>query len=228
MEYAMGDIPESWGGVLGSAASPEALASIEARIAEKSAGRTILPAAELVFAALEATPFESVQAVILGQDPYPEARYAMGLAFSVPNEVRALPRSLQNIRLELAADCRLPLPAGGSLQPWARHGVLLLNTVLTVAEGESGSHRGCGWETFTKAVVDAVARVDRPVVFLLWGKQAQAIAKPALVGKSQQVVLPAAHPSPLARKAFRGSKPFSHANDALANLHLDPIDWRLV
>lgn len=227
LEHVPGDVPESWRGVLGAAASPQSLASIEACIAEKSAGRSVYPARDRVFAALEATPFSDVRAVILGQDPYPDARYAMGLAFSVPDHVRRLPRSLQNIRLELAEDCHQPLADGGSLEPWTRRGVLLLNTVLTVGEGIPGSHRNCGWECVTKAIIEAVAKKESPVVFLLWGRRAQATAKPVLKDHPQHIVLCAAHPSPLAHGAFAGSKPFSKASDALRVLGQEPIDWRL-
>lgn len=228
MDYVLGDVPESWRVALGPAASSETLASIQACIAERSAGRTILPVPDRVFAALEATPVDKVRAVILGQDPYPDARYATGLAFSVPDGVDKLPRSLQNIRLELTADCRQPLPGGGSLEPWTRQGVLLLNTVLTVSEGIPGSHRKCGWECVTKAIMDAVAKRELPVVFLLWGRHAQATAKPLLKDHPQHIVLCAAHPSPRsARRGFFDAKPFSRANHALRELGQNPIDWRL-
>lgn len=228
MEYALTKIPESLSGILGSAASRKALASIEARLVEASALRTILPAAELVFAALEETPFGSVRAVILGQDPYPRRGYATGLAFSVPNDARPLPQSLQNIRKELRADCEQNLPDGGSLEPWAHHGVLLLNTVLTVAEGTPGSLGGCGWEQLTDAIIRAIAGKKEPMAFLLWGQRAQAAADRQRIDEVRHVVVRSAHPSPLsARHGFFGSKPFSRANSGLETRGALPIDWSL-
>jgi uracil-DNA glycosylase len=183
--------------------------------------KSILPAPGHVFAALHATPFDSVRAVILGQDPYPNREHAIGLAFSVPREVTDLPRSLRRIRAELQTDCRITLPQHGSLDAWTHRGVLLLNTTLTVDERGSDTHRDAGWPAFTDAVIDAVAAKGSPVVFLLWGKQAE--AKTRLIEARRQVAVPSPHPMARQRPIFRGSHPSSRANAALAL----PIDWRL-
>jgi len=227
-DYQFGEIPAGWRTAMGASASSDALGSIHGAILRKSDGRQILPPSDLVFAALIATPPENVRAVILGQDPYPTRGNAMGLAFSVPNGVRLLPQSLKNIREELHADCGHVLPDGGSLEAWAQHGVLLLNTVLTVAEGTPGSHRGCGWEQLTGAVIRAIAGKEQPIAFLLWGKQAQAAADRQGIDEVRHVVVRSAHPSPLsARQGFFGSKPFSRANAGLESRGALPIDWTL-
>lgn len=227
-DYQLGQIPVGWRTAIGASASSDALGSIHEAILRKNDSRRILPSSDLVFAALDATPFENVRAVILGQDPYPTRGYAMGLAFSVPNGVRPLPQSLQNIREELVADCPQDLPEGGSLEAWTRHGVLLLNTVLTVAEGAPGSQRGCGWEQLTGAVIRAIAGKEQPIAFLLWGKQAQAAANRQGIDKVRHVVVRSAHPSPLsARHGFFGSRPFSRANAGLESRGALPIDWTL-
>jgi uracil-DNA glycosylase len=223
---AIGTIPADWRDVLGSVASPEALAPIAAFVAEERRTSGVFPSPGRVFAALEATPYSSVRAVIVGQDPYPTRDHAVGLAFSVPNDLRPLPPSLRNIRAELEADLGLPVPDGGSLEPWARHGVLLLNTVLTVREGAPGSHRRRGWEALTDEIVVAVAAGDDPVAFLLWGRRAQ--AKAELIVDRRHIVLCAAHPSPLSAKGFLGRKPFSTANEELRQRGGQPIDWNLL
>lgn len=223
---AIGTIPADWQVALGAAASPEALDPIAAFVAEQRALGSVFPDREHVFAALAATTYAAVRAVILGQDPYPAAGHAEGLAFSVPDDVRPLPPSLRNILAELHADLGFVLPDGGSLAPWARHGVLLLNTVLTVREGGPGSHRGQGWEALTDAIVAAVVAKDEPVAFLLWGKHAQ--VKGRLINERRHVVLRAAHPSPLsARRGFLGTRPFSTANRELVRRGALPVDWGL-
>ena len=227
-DYQFGEIPGGWRTAIGASASSDALGLIHGAVLRKSDGRQILPPSDLVFAALDATPFENVLALILGQDPYPTRGDAMGLAFSVPNGIRPLPPSLQNIRAELQADIGHDLPDGGSLEAWAQHGVLLLNTVLTVAEGAPGSLRDCGWEQLTGAVVRSIAGKEQPIAFLLWGKQAQAAADRQGIDEVRHVVLRSAHPSPLsARHGFLGSRPFSRANAGLESRGAQPIDWTL-
>ena len=192
----------------------------------ESSGAVIYPSSPL--RALLLTPFESVRVVVLGQDPYHGAGQAHGLAFSVPDGVR-LPPSLRNIFLELRTDVGRAPPASGNLEPWARQGVLLLNAVMTVEEGTPASHAGKGWETFTDAIVDALARDGSPKVFLLWGAYAQ--AKAAMIARAghDHAVLCANHPSPLsARRApvpFLGCRHFSQANAYLRKRGRGEISW---
>ena len=195
-------------------------------LAEKAAGKTIYPKGSEWFAALDATPFETVRVVILGQDPYHGEGQAHGLCFSVKKEVRP-PPSLVNIYKEMKTDLGLDPPSHGYLQSWAGQGVLLLNSVLTVEAGRAASHQGKGWERFTDAIVQLVDAQAKPTVFILWGSYAQ--KKAAFVDRSKHLVLRAAHPSPLsAHNGFFGSKPFSQANSFLASKGRGQIEWRLV
>jgi uracil-DNA glycosylase len=185
----------------------------------------VYPPAEQMFQALAATPFARVRVVLLGQDPYHDEGQAHGLSFSVPPSVPP-PPSLRNIFRELQADLGGELPAEGCLLPWARQGVLLLNTVLTVRAHQPHSHRGQGWEQFTDAVIRTLSQRRSGVVFLLWGRPAQAKAR--WIDTTRHVILAAAHPSPLsAHRGFFGSRPFSAANAALAACGQPPIEWRL-
>lgn len=185
----------------------------------------VYPPRGQVYRALELTAPDAVRVVLLGQDPYPSPGQAHGLCFSVPAGV-APPASLRNIFRELRDDVAAT-PSSGNLTPWARQGVLLLNTVLTVRAGEPGSHRGRGWERLTDAVVDAVTAGPEPVVFLLWGKDAQ--TKAERVDGSRHTLLPAPHPSPLsAWRGFFGNRPFSRANRALRGAGRDEVDWDTV
>ncbi|MEH3035261.1 MAG: uracil-DNA glycosylase [Sphingomonas adhaesiva] len=197
--------------------------------AEEAAGKRIFPPAADRFAALALTPLDAVRVVILGQDPYHGAGQAHGLSFSVRPGVR-VPPSLANIYKELASDCGIVAPAHGHLAHWARQGVLLLNTVLTVEEGRAAAHRGRGWERLTDAVVRAVASSDQPVVFLLWGSHAQkkaAFVRDVAAG-GRHLVLTAPHPSPLsAYKGWFGSRHFSRANTFLEQHGRGTIDWSL-
>lgn len=191
---------------------------------ERRRGPVYPPAAD-EFAALHLTPYATTRVVILGQDPYHGAGQAHGLCFSVRPPTPA-PPSLVNIFAELETDLGIARPAHGDLTAWARQGVLLLNTCLTVRAGQAGSHHGKGWETFTDAVLRAVNDKPHPVVFVLWGAQAR--KKRTLVDTARHVVIESAHPSPLsAHNGFFGSRPFSRINAALAERGLDPIDWRL-
>jgi len=192
---------------------------------EKRRGKEIYPPARLIFAALDATPFEQVKAVILGQDPYHGPGQAHGLCFSVLPGV-AIPPSLQNIFAEIERDLGIPRPDHGCLLPWARQGVLLLNSVLTVERGLAGSHQGKGWEGFTDAVVDTLNRERDGLAFLLWGSYAQNKGK--LIDGGRHLVLRAPHPSPLsAHRGFFGCGHFSKINSWLQQRGEMPIEWRL-
>ncbi|MFO1107337.1 MAG: uracil-DNA glycosylase [Amaricoccus sp.] len=193
--------------------------------AERAAGKRIFPPEPQILRALALTPLAALKVVILGQDPYHGAGQAQGLAFSVAPGSR-LPPSLRNIFRELEADLGIPVPSTGDLEPWARQGVLLLNTVLTVEEGRAGSHRGRGWEALTDALIAAASAEAPPSAFLLWGAPAQ--AKAGLIDPIRHRVLTAPHPSPLsAHRGFFGSRPFSQANAFLAAQGRAPVDWRL-
>ena len=192
---------------------------------EIAAGRQYLPAGPNVLRAFT-YPFDDVRVLIVGQDPYPTPGHAVGLSFSVAPEVRPLPRSLSNIFDEYTADLGHPRPACGDLTPWAQRGVLLLNRVLTVRPGNAASHRGKGWESVTECAIRALVAREQPMVAILWGRDASTL-KPMLA-ESQCVAIESPHPSPLsASRGFFGSRPFSHANDLLAGMGADPIDWRL-
>lgn len=193
--------------------------------AEEEAGKVIYPARQHCFNALNSTALGEVKVVILGQDPYHGPGQAHGLCFSVRPQV-APPPSLVNIFKELNTDLGLPLPDHGCLQTWAGQGVLLLNTVLTVAHGQAGSHQGKGWETFTDRVIETVNRERRGVVFLLWGGHAR--KKSAMIDRQRHHVLEGPHPSPLsAYRGFFGCRHFSLANQWLTAQGLDPVNWQL-
>ena len=194
---------------------------------EKEQKKVIYPSGKLIFNAFDTTPFQNVKLVILGQDPYHGPGQANGLAFSVHGGIR-LPPSLRNILTEAAADMRGPVAdlreASGDLTVWAQQGVLLLNTVLTVAPGLPASHAGLGWEELTEAMVRAVAAAPGPRVFVLWGRHAAAYA--SFVHRPEHRVLTSAHPSPLsAYRGFFGSRPFSASNAWLTAHGADPIAW---
>lgn len=184
-------------------------------------GPDILPPSDQRFAALDLTPPEATRVVILGQDPYPTPGHAHGLAFSVEPEVRPLPRSLNNIFKELVDDIG-NAPLTGDLRPWARQGVLLLNTALSVPAGQAGAHAKLGWSRLTRQVLDRLS--DRPRAFVLWGGHAQSF-RDAIRG-DDHLILTSAHPSPLsARRGFFGSRPFSSVNNWLNTRGETPIDW---
>ena len=192
--------------------------------AEKAAGRTIFPPGGEIFRAFDLCPLDQTKVVILGQDPYHGYGQAMGLCFSVPQNVPA-PPSLKNIFKEIETDLGVRMSGSPDLTPWARQGVLLLNAVLTVRAGEPTSHSGIGWQTFTDAVIRTVSERRDGVVFLLWGNYAR--SKAPLIDSSRHLVLEAAHPSPLARGAFFGCRHFSQANELLARQGKTPINWQL-
>ena len=191
----------------------------------KAEGKEIYPPGNQFFAALEATPPDSVKVVILGQDPYHGPGQAHGLSFSVRGRQR-IPPSLQNIFRELHADVGVHPPAHGDLSAWARQGVLLLNSVLSVERGVAGAHQGKGWERFTDAVIAAVNAGTSPVVFMLWGAQAQ--RKGSTIDRDRHCVLTAPHPSPLsAHRGFLGCQHFSQANRFLMENQREPVDWSI-
>ncbi len=185
----------------------------------------VFPPHDEVFAALHLTSFAATRVVILGQDPYHGPGQAHGLCFSVRRGV-PIPPSLRNMHKELQQDLGCPTPSHGNLEHWARQGVLLLNTTLTVREGEAASHHGRGWETFTDEVISAVDTKSSRVIFLLWGAASR--KKKSLIDTDRHTVIESAHPSPLsAHNGFLGSRPFSRANQALRESGQEPIDWAI-
>ncbi len=188
-------------------------------------GKIIYPPTRQYFAAFELTPFDKVKVVILGQDPYHGPGQAHGLCFSVPYG-QALPPSLVNIYKELRSDLQLVPPSHGNLEAWAKQGVLLLNSVLTVENGKAASHQGQGWEEFTDKVIQRLNEGREHLVFILWGSYAQ--KKAFFVDRQRHLVIESPHPSPLsASRGFFGSKPFSRTNEYLKKWRISPIDWEL-
>lgn len=216
-------VDPSWVPVLDPVRS-EVAAMGEFLRAESAAGRRWLPGGANILRAFT-RPLPDARVLIMGQDPYPTPGHAVGLSFSVDPSVTPLPRSLSNIYRELVDDLGVPRPSNGDLSPWADRGVLLLNRVLTVGAGESGSHRGKGWEAVTDAAIAGlVARDGEPLVAILWGRDAQSV-EPLL---DDVPIVSSAHPSPMsADRGFFGSRPFSQANELLDELGADPIDWAL-
>ena len=189
------------------------------------ASKTVYPPYDDIFNAFKLTPFSDVKVVIIGQDPYHEKGQAHGLAFSTPDG-RPIPRSLKNIFKEISSEYDCPIPQSGCLEKWAGQGVFLLNTVLTVEEGNANSHSDCGWQTFTDKVIESLNEHTMPVVFLLWGKQAE--KKKELITNPNHLVLVTSHPSPFsARRGFFGSNHFKMANEFLKENKMDEINWRL-
>lgn len=189
--------------------------------------RTVIyPPSEDIFNALHLTPLHEVKVLILGQDPYHNDNQAHGLSFSVPLSQKEIPPSLQNIYQELHDDLGCEIPNNGYLEKWAKQGVLLLNTVLTVRAHQANSHKGHGWEQFTDAIIQAVNAQERPIVYLLWGKPAQ--SKIPMLTNPKHLILQAPHPSPLsAYRGFFGCKHFSRANAFLEANGESPIDWQI-
>ena len=187
--------------------------------------RVVYPPAQDIFSALHLTPRRKVKAVILGQDPYHNEGQAHGLSFSVRPGVE-IPPSLVNIFKELHDDIGCSIPNNGFLESWARQGVLMLNTVLTVRAHQANSHQGVGWEHFTDAVIRSVDELDHPVVFMLWGRPAQ--SKQTLITNPEHLILKAPHPSPLsAYRGFFGCRHFSKTNEFLKEHGMEPIDWQI-
>ena len=193
---------------------------------EKAKGKSILPDSSNWFNALNSASFDEVKVVILGQDPYPTRGHAHGLCFSVLPDVKPLPKSLININQELMDDMSIDNSHSGYLQPWVSQGVLLLNAVLTVEEGQSNAHQGQGWEQFTDAIIQLLNEQKEHLVFILWGAYAQ--RKGEHIDQQKHNVIKAPHPSPLsAYRGFFGSKPFSKTNQYLLSVNKEPIDWRV-
>ncbi len=215
-----------WRAVFQSLASDPATASVNAFLdLRRRQGVEILPPEPVWLRAFELTPLAAVRVVILGQDPYPTPGHAHGLCFSVARDVSPLPRSLANIYRELEDDLGIR-NRHGDLSGWARQGVLLLNTVLTVDAGQAGSHRGVGWEVFARRAIEAVNAAAAPRVFILWGNDAR--KRGASLDRERHLVLESAHPSPLsARRGFFGSRPFSRTNEFLEKRGLAGIDWQV-
>lgn len=191
--------------------------------AEVAAGRQYLPAGENVLRAFQ-QPFHSVRVLIVGQDPYPTPGHPVGLSFSVAPDVSPVPRSLLNIFREYSDDLGHPRPSNGDLTPWTERGVLLLNRALTVQPGKSASHRGKGWEEITEQAIRALAARDKPMVAILWGRDARSL-RPMMPGVE---CIESSHPSPMsADRGFFGSRPFSRVNEILQQHGEEPIDWKL-
>lgn len=218
-------IEKSWGDALQGEFDKPYFAQLVSQLhREKAEGKVIYPPGKLIFNAFALCPLDKVKVVILGQDPYHGSGQAMGLSFSVPEGIAA-PPSLKNIFKEIETELGVSMSGRTDLTPWARQGVLLLNSVLTVRAGEPTSHAAIGWQTFTDAVIRVISAQKSGVVFLLWGNYAR--SKSSLIDASRHHVLEAAHPSPLARGAFFGCGHFAQTNRILQQEGLSPIDWRL-
>ena len=217
-------IEESWKKKLANEFSAEYMAGLSLFLRnEKAAGKLIYPASVDIFTAFKLTPFDRVKVVILGQDPYHGPNQAHGLSFSVRCGI-APPPSLQNIYKEMSSDLGTHPPAHGNLENWAKQGVLMLNSILTVEHGKAGAHVGKGWERFTDAAINQLNSARDNLVFILWGRKAQ--QKGSRIDQHRHRIIMSAHPSPLsAYNGFFGSKPFSKANDYLVNHHISPINW---
>ncbi|MGY2462624.1 uracil-DNA glycosylase [Vreelandella sulfidaeris] len=219
-------LPEDWRQWLGNEFQADYMLALKEFLAEqKAAKKTIYPHSSHWFRAFELTPLKEVKVVILGQDPYHGPHQAHGISFSVQPGVK-VPPSLVNIYKELATDVGFKPVQHGHLESWAKQGVLLLNTSLTVEQGNAGSHRGKGWETFTDRAIETVSEHAPPSVFLLWGSHAR--QKKALIDQRRHLILEAPHPSPLsAHRGFFGTRHFSQANQFLQAQGRAPIDWQL-
>ena len=218
-------IEKSWADALGAEFEKPYFTALARYLHEqKAAGKTIYPPGRLIFRAFELTPLPSVKVVILGQDPYHGPGQAMGLSFSVPQGIKA-PPSLVNIFKEIQSDLGITMSGSPDLEPWARQGVLLLNSSLTVQAGVANSHKAIGWQYFTDAVIKCISDTCNGVVFMLWGNFAR--DKKVLIDTSRHYVLEAVHPSPLAGGGFFGCRHFSKANQLLQAQGKTPINWQL-
>ena len=218
------NIPESWRDVLRNETTQAYFAQLSEFVARERNEFNVFPSEDNVFATLQLTAPHDVRVVIVGQDPYHGAGQAHGLSFSVQHGAR-IPPSLRNIYAELHTDLAVPVPENGNLEAWAKQGVLLLNTSLTVREGEAGSHSGHGWETFTDAIISYLGSQQQHTVFVLWG--AHASKKSSLIHQHHTVIT-SVHPSPLsAHRGFFGSRPFSQVNRALSDHDQSEINWAI-
>ncbi|WP_163099627.1 uracil-DNA glycosylase [Peribacillus alkalitolerans] len=212
-----------WNLLLNDEFSKDYYVKLSEFLKQEYASATIYPASGDIFNALQATPYDEVKAVILGQDPYHGKGQAHGMSFSVQPQV-AIPPSLKNIYKELHDDLGCPIPNHGYLKKWAEQGVLLLNTVLTVREGQAHSHKGMGWEIFTDRIISVLNEREKPVIFILWGSPAYSKSK--LIDQKRHYIVSSPHPSPLsAYRGFIGSKPFSKTNQILRGMGEEEIDW---
>ncbi|MGE7885090.1 uracil-DNA glycosylase [Bacillus sp. NPDC094077] len=218
-------LKNDWGPLLAPEFEKEYYQSLAVFLKEEYETHVIYPKKEDIFNALEYTSYENTKVVILGQDPYHGPNQAHGLSFSVQPGVKT-PPSLLNMYKELRDEYGYEIPNNGYLVKWAEQGVLLLNTVLTVRQGEANSHKGKGWEHFTDRVIELLNEREKPVVFILWGRHAQ--AKKKLITNTNHHIIESVHPSPLsARRGFFGSKPYSKVNTILANMGEKEIDWEI-
>ncbi len=225
MEKINPSIHPAWKALLSEQFEAPYFSKLKSFLLTEKRDHTVYPPGNLIFNAFNKTPIDEVKVVILGQDPYHGPGQAHGLCFSVPEGVKS-PPSLVNIFKEISAELGIPIPKHGNLESWARQGVLLINATLTVRANNAGSHQGKGWEIFTDAVIRAVSDNKEGVVFLLWGKYAQ--AKAALIDSKKHYILMAAHPSPLSAYAgFNGCGHFSKTNEYLVQTGKTPIDWRV-
>ena len=218
------EIPASWQKHLGGERKKPYFSQLENFVADEQQRYAIFPPPEKIFTALELTSYEDTRVLLLGQDPYIQKGQAHGLCFSVEDKKARIPPSLKNIYKELKDDVGVAPPNHANLTAWAKQGILMLNVVLTVREGQSNSHKNKGWEMFTDEIIRLVSLKEETVVFVLWGKDAQ--KKIPLIDASKHVIVQGAHPSPLAR-GFIGSRPFSKINQALRNANRGEIDWRI-
>ena len=217
-------IPESWRDVLRNETTQPYFTQLSEFVARERNEFNVFPSEDNVFTALQLTAPHDVRVVIVGQDPYHSAGQAHGLSFSVQHGTR-IPPSLRNIYAELHTDLAVPVPENGNLEAWAKQGVLLLNTSLTVREGEAGSHAGHGWETFTDAIISYLGSQQQHTVFVLWG--AHASKKSSLIHQHHTVIT-SVHPSPLsAHRGFFGSRPFSQVNRALSDHNQSEMNWAI-
>ena len=215
----------SWDEILSPLFNDNRSLEIRKFLKEEYKTHTIYPDMYDIFKCFLKTDYSDIKVVILGQDPYHEKGQAQGISFSVPSGVK-FPPSLKNIFKELKDDLGITPPKSGDLTKWAERGVLLLNTVLTVREGQANSHKNCGWQWFTDEVISLISKREQPVVFILWGANAR--AKKSLIDTSRHYIVESAHPSPLScHNGFWGSKPFSKANKYLIESNNTPIDWNL-
>lgn len=218
-------IGNDWDDLLEEEFQKEYYKKLRSFLIEEYREKTIFPEMNDIFTALKITPYKDVKVVILGQDPYHGRGQSHGLAFSVKKGVR-IPPSLRNMFKELNTDLGLPIPNNGYLEKWAKQGVLLLNTSLTVREAQANSHRKIGWEIFTDTIIELLNECDFPVVFILWGNNAK--SKEKYITNPNHYIIKAVHPSPLsASRGFFGSKPYSKTNEFLKSVGREEIDWRI-
>ena len=216
-------IRKSWYELLKNEFEKDYFKNLQKFLNEEFARYEIYPKEEKIFSALNHVAFDDIKVVIIGQDPYHEPGQAQGLCFSVPENIE-VPPSLVNIKKEIESDLGITCFSDGNLERWARQGVLLLNTVLTVRRGQANSHKDKGWERFTRKIIEMIGKREKPCVFMLWGSFAQSYSD--LLSK-QHLVLKAPHPSPLsAYRGFFGCKHFSKCNEFLIKNNIEPIDWR--